>query len=105
LDKFESRSSNRIFLGYALHSHSYRVLILETNHTLETCEATFDETSPSPSPVFEHVGPHQMGETIFVEEEHVSAVMGDLEPTPLAALVKPTSTTLDDRPNMTSSMT
>jgi hypothetical protein len=31
LDKFESRSSVGIFLGYAFHSHAYRVLNLETN--------------------------------------------------------------------------
>ena len=31
LDKFESRSLDGIFLGYALHSHAYRVLIISTN--------------------------------------------------------------------------
>jgi hypothetical protein len=34
LDKFESRSSDGVFLGYALHSHAYRVLNLETNHIM-----------------------------------------------------------------------
>jgi hypothetical protein len=53
LDKFESRSSNGVFLGYALHSRVYRVLILETNLIMETCEVTLDETTPYPSPVFE----------------------------------------------------
>jgi hypothetical protein len=70
LDKFESRSSDGVLLGYALHSHSYCVLNLETNHIMETCEVTFDETKPCPSPVFELAGPNQMGQTIFVEEEH-----------------------------------
>ena len=37
------------FLGYALHYRAYRVLNLETNRIMETCEVTFDETSPSPS--------------------------------------------------------
>jgi hypothetical protein len=31
LDKFKSRSSDGIFLGYASHSHAYRALNLETN--------------------------------------------------------------------------
>jgi hypothetical protein len=54
LDKFESQSPNGVFLVYALHSRAYRVLNLETNQIMETCEVTFDETLPSPSPVFEH---------------------------------------------------
>ncbi len=57
LDKFESRSSDGVFLGYALHSHAFRVLNLETNRIMETCEVTFDETAPCPSPVFEPIGP------------------------------------------------
>jgi hypothetical protein len=56
LDKFESRSSDGVFLGYALHSHAYRVLNLETNHIMETCEVTFDDILSSPSPIFKHVG-------------------------------------------------
>ena len=31
LDKFESRSSLGVFLGYASHSMAYRVLIIDTN--------------------------------------------------------------------------
>lgn len=46
LDKFESRSSYGIFLGYAVHTRGYRVFSLETNKIAETCEATFDESSP-----------------------------------------------------------
>jgi hypothetical protein len=46
LDKFESRSSDGVFLGYALHSRAYRVLNLETNCIMETCEVTFNETTP-----------------------------------------------------------
>ena len=48
---------------------------------------TFDETLPSPSPVFEPTGLDQTGETIFVEDEHDDAYWGDPEPSPLAALV------------------
>ena len=44
LDKFESRSSDGIFLDYASHSRAYRVLIIDTNIVRETCEVTFDET-------------------------------------------------------------
>jgi hypothetical protein len=57
LDKFQSWSSDGVFLGCALHSRAYRVLIFETNRIMETCEVTFDETSPSPSSVFEPIGP------------------------------------------------
>jgi transposase InsO family protein len=36
LDKFESRSSDGIFLGYASHSRAFRVLNLDTNLVMET---------------------------------------------------------------------
>jgi hypothetical protein len=44
LDKFESRSSDGIFLGYASHSQAFRVLNLDTNLVMKTCEVTFDGT-------------------------------------------------------------
>jgi hypothetical protein len=105
LEKLESRSSDGVFLGYALHSRDYRVLNMETNHIMETCEVTFDETAPYPSPVFEPVGPNQMGQTIFMEEEHDDADWGDPESTPPAAPVDLASTTSDDGPDPTSSTT
>jgi transposase InsO family protein len=37
LDKFESRSSDGIFLGYASHSRAFRVLNPDTNLVMETC--------------------------------------------------------------------
>jgi hypothetical protein len=43
LDKFETRSVDGIFFGYASHSRAFRVLNLETNQIVETCEVTFDE--------------------------------------------------------------
>nr|AAO23098.1 putative polyprotein [Oryza sativa Japonica Group]ABF97992.1 retrotransposon protein, putative, unclassified [Oryza sativa Japonica Group] len=46
LDKFETRSTDGMFLGYPAHSRGYRVLVLETNKIVETCEITFDEPSP-----------------------------------------------------------
>ena len=53
LDKFESRSSNGIFLGYASHSRAYRVLLIDSNIIRETSEVTFDETAPCNASVFE----------------------------------------------------
>jgi hypothetical protein len=46
LDKFEARSVDGMFFGYASHSGAYRVLNLETNQIVETCEVTFDEAQP-----------------------------------------------------------
>nr|ABA98088.1 retrotransposon protein, putative, unclassified [Oryza sativa Japonica Group] len=45
LDKFEARSTDRLFLGYPAHTRGYRVLILGTNKIVETCEVSFDEAS------------------------------------------------------------
>jgi hypothetical protein len=104
LDKFDSQSSDGVFLGYALHSHGYHVLNLETNRIMETCEVTFGGTSPSPSPVFESVGLDQMSETIFMEEEHDATDWGDPSSFPLAAPVEPASISLTDGPDITSSM-
>jgi hypothetical protein len=56
LDKFESRSSNGIFLGCASHSRAFRVLNLDTDLVMETCKVTFEETQPCTSFVFECVG-------------------------------------------------
>ena len=69
LDKFESRSSDGIFLGYASHFDAYCVLNLETNRIMETCEVTFDKTMPCSIPIFDCAGDQEIGESIFVEEE------------------------------------
>jgi transposase InsO family protein len=55
LDKFESRSSDGIFLGYASHSRAFCVLNLDTNLIMETCEVTFDEIQSCTSSVLECV--------------------------------------------------
>jgi hypothetical protein len=89
LDKFESQSSDGVFLGYALHSCAYHVLNLETNRIMETCEVTFDEVAPCPSLVFEPTGLDQIGQTIFVEVEHDDIYWGDPEATLPAYRVKP----------------
>jgi hypothetical protein len=69
LDKFEPCSSDRIFLGYTPHGRSYRVLNLETNIVVESCDVTFDETAPSPCDVFESASDKEMEDIIFVDEE------------------------------------
>jgi hypothetical protein len=69
LDKFESRSFNGIFLGYTPHGRSYRVINLETNTVVESCDVTFDETTHCTHGVFESVGDKEMEESIFVDEE------------------------------------
>jgi hypothetical protein len=65
LDKFEARSVDGIFFGYASHSREYRVLNLETNQIMETCEVTFDETQPGSQLVFECAGDDELCEEIF----------------------------------------
>jgi hypothetical protein len=69
LDKFESHSSDGVFLGYTSHGRSYRVLNLETNIVVESCDVTFDETTPCPHDVFESACDKEMEESIFVDEE------------------------------------
>jgi hypothetical protein len=69
LDKFESRSSDGILLGYITHSRSYRVFNLETNTVVESCDVTFDKTAPCPRRVFECAGDKKIEENIFVDEE------------------------------------
>jgi hypothetical protein len=70
LDKFEARSVDGIFFGYASYSRAYRVLNLETNQIVETCEVTFDETYPRSQLVFECAGDDELGKEIFQKEEH-----------------------------------
>jgi hypothetical protein len=62
LDKFETRSVDGIFFGYASKSRAFRVLNLETNQIVETCEATLDETQPHSKLVFECAGDDELGE-------------------------------------------
>jgi hypothetical protein len=70
LDKFEARSVDGIFFGYASHSRAYRVPSLETNQIVETCEVTFHETEPRSQLVFKCAGDNELGKEIFQEEEH-----------------------------------
>jgi hypothetical protein len=52
LDKFESRSSDGILLGYTPHGRSYRVFNLETNTVVESNDVIFNETASCPHDVF-----------------------------------------------------
>jgi hypothetical protein len=62
LDKFESSSSDGIFLGYTSHGKSYRVLNLETNTVAESCDVTFDGSTTCSHDVFESAGDKEMDE-------------------------------------------
>jgi hypothetical protein len=69
IDKFESRSSDGILLGYTPHDRSYRVFNFETNTIVESYDVTFNKTTPCPRDVFECAGDKEMDEIIFVDEE------------------------------------
>jgi hypothetical protein len=69
LDKFESRSSDGLLLGYTPHDRSYRVFNLETNTVVKSYDVAFDNTATCPCDVFECVGDKEMEEDIFVDEE------------------------------------
>jgi hypothetical protein len=68
LDKFESRSSDGILLGYTPHDRSYRVFNLATNTIVESCDVTFNETTSCPHDVFECANDKEMEESIFIDE-------------------------------------
>jgi hypothetical protein len=69
LDKFESRSSDGILLGYTPHGRSYRVFNLENNTIVESCDVTFNKIAHCPRDVFECAGDKEIEENIFVDEE------------------------------------
>jgi transposase InsO family protein len=102
LDKFESRSSDGLFLGYALQGRAYRVLNLDTNRIEETCEVTFDETMPCFSSAFECAGDDEIGQSIF--EDEVDGLDDDDDATEDPAVLEATpiqtpSSTIDDGPS------
>jgi hypothetical protein len=76
IDKFESRSSDAILLGYTPHDRSYCAFNLETNIIIESCDVTFDETAPYPRDVFECPGNKEIEESIFVDEK-LQGINGD----------------------------
>jgi hypothetical protein len=101
LDKFEASSVDGIFFGYASHSRAYRVLSLETNQIVETCEVTFDEAQPCSQLVFECAGDDELGEEIFQEEEHEHGDDDGGGVFPTAEHVPTTATTVMDDPCLT----
>jgi hypothetical protein len=105
LDKFEARLVDGIFIGYASHSRAYRVLNLETNQIVETCEVTCDETQPRSQLVFECAGDDELGEEIFHEEEHEHGDDEDGGVVPPAEHVPTTSSTVVDGPSPTPTTT
>jgi hypothetical protein len=104
LDKFESRSSDGIFLGYASHSRAFRVLNLDTNLVMETCEVIFDETQPCNSSVFECAGDDEVCKKIFDDEEDDAreddGVDGEAPATHVPS-TSTTTTTVQDGPSPT----
>jgi hypothetical protein len=104
LDKFESRSSDEIFFGYASHSRAFYVLNLDTNLVVETCEVTFDETQPCNSSIFECAGDEEVCEKIFEGEENDAGEDdGDDGEAPVTHVPSPstTTTTVQDGPSPT----
>jgi hypothetical protein len=104
LDKFEARSVDGIFFGYASHSREYCVLNLQTNKIMETCEVTFDKTHPRSQLVLECVGDDELGDEIF-QEEHELGDDEDGGVVPAAEHVPTTSTTGVDGPSPTPTTT
>jgi hypothetical protein len=93
------------FFGYASHSRAYRVLNLETNQIVETCEVTFDETQPCSELIFECAGDDELGEEIIQEEELEHGDDEDGGVVPPAEHVPTTSTTVVDGPSPTPTTT
>jgi hypothetical protein len=98
LDKFEARSIDGIFFGYASHSTTFHVINLETNQIIETCEVIFDETKPRSQLVFQCAGDDELGVEIFQEEEHEQGDDEDGSVVPATEHVPTTSTTIENGP-------
>jgi hypothetical protein len=89
LDKFESCSFDGILLGYTPLGRSYRVYNFETNTVVESCDVTFDKTTPCPYGVVECAGDEEMDESIFVDEGLQSVDGDEDEPLLLPSTSKP----------------
>jgi hypothetical protein len=108
LDKFESHSSDGIFLGYTPHGRSYRVFNPDTNTIVKSCDVTFDETAPCPRDVFEYASDKEMEESIFVYEK-LQGFDGDVDepllPSTLSPELVPASTLETEAHQATTSST
>jgi hypothetical protein len=108
LDKFASRSSDDILVGYAPHSRSYRVFNTETNTVVESYNVTFTEIAPCPRDIFESAGDKEIEESIFVYEK-LQDFDGDedesLHPSTSSPELFPASTLEAEAPRATTSST
>jgi hypothetical protein len=108
LNKFESRSFDGILLEYTPHGRSYRVYNFETNTVVESCDMTFNETTPCPRDVLECASVKEMEESIFVDER-LQGVGGDevepLLPSTISLEPVPTSTLEEEATQATTSST
>jgi hypothetical protein len=106
LDKFESHSFGGILLGYTPHGRSYQVSNLETNTIIESCDVTFDETTPCPRDVLECAGDKEIEESIFLDVG-LQGINGDedepLLPSTSSPKTVPTSTLNVEAPQATTS--
>jgi hypothetical protein len=84
-----------ILLGYTAHGRSYRVYNLETNTVIESCDVTFNDTTPYPRDVVECAGDKEMEESIFIDKG-LQGIDGDedepLLPSTSSPELVPTST-------------
>jgi hypothetical protein len=107
LDKFESLSDG-ILLGYTPQGRSYRVYNIETNTVVESCDVTFDETTPCSHDVFECAGDKEIEESIFVDDG-LQGIDGDedklLPPSTSSPEHVPASTLEAKAPQVTTSST
>ena len=101
MDKFESRYSDGVFLGYALNSKGFRMWNLDPKQVVEPCEVSFDETMPYTTFAFELSNEDAVGESIFEEDD----VNEDGDGGTTAHAVDPTPSEMsddDDAPLITS---
>ena len=96
LDKFESYSSKGIFLRYSLYGHSYRVLNIDTNTIMESCDVTFNEPTPYANSFFECADDQEMSKSIFVDDNF--SALGENEDGSLLPSTTPTSSTPAEYP-------
>jgi hypothetical protein len=84
------------------------VFNLETNTIIESCDVTFDETTPCPHDVFKCAGDKEMEESIFVDEG-LQDVNGDEDDLPHPSISSPepvpASTLKVEAPQATTSST
>jgi hypothetical protein len=81
------------------------VLNFETNQKVDTCEVTFEERQPRSSLVFDCAIDDELSEEIFQEEEDEHGDDEDGGVAPATKHLPTTSTTIDNGPSPTPTMT